>query len=210
MWWRETIGGVGMCLKTPPPIVNQSNTPHFGMTVLSHIAKLSPLCEPLRFRSDSILRSTDGDWSPGFVLSGKWIRRPVPSRFDHTRLVSTVDAREIEMLCFRIYLDSIQSTQEVETIYVLPEVPAHRTLIWRHRTWLRSHSIPGVTDKPTRVHRTFYRVVIQSKADAKKQEKQGNRKSKIRSQIWRNNEASANVTHGAESGVHISALMVIG
>lgn len=35
------------------------------------------------------------------------------------------------------------SIHDVETIYLLLKVPVHRTLTWRHRTWLRSHSIPG-------------------------------------------------------------------
>lgn len=47
---ERQLEGLECVLRPPPPIVNQSNTPHFGMTVLSHIAKLSPLSEPLRFR----------------------------------------------------------------------------------------------------------------------------------------------------------------
>lgn len=79
-----------MCLQTPPPIVNESNTPHFGMTVLSHIAKLSPLCEPLRFRRWFFLGSTDGGSSPFWRGNGS----DVPSR-QGSAIVSTVDAREL-------------------------------------------------------------------------------------------------------------------
>jgi hypothetical protein len=115
---RETIGGVGMCL-SKTSIQWRFNAIHLllTMTVLSHIAKLSP---PL---------SHFGYWNPSRIdgwgviserLRGEnWIGRPVPSRL-YTR-GSTVDARErllFQVHCMRLIIIIIHST--------IPPLPKRR------------------------------------------------------------------------------------